>query len=317
MNMKTLTGTIVLAAALGIGVLAGSLLSPSASAGIPMTQVGQTAQATATAAPDTQKPALPGGGMPGHRGRGPGGPGGHGPGDGRGFGPSPGPDGGPGGRLGGAYTVDGATRAISATTSFITLVKGDLAYATGKMDTATVQDWVNKADALLTSAQTGMSAGEYGKAVETAHAARELAQAAELLMQQALGAETLPSFSQRQFPDGGHRGPGPGPGIGPSANITVTQAQASRVLAGLYNNITMQEALLNNSTSKGDAATYLAAAKAQYSKAYTAYQAGSYKEAAGAAHIGHELLEVVNALLRAGTAPNGPDTPVQVPPPFV
>jgi hypothetical protein len=317
MNMKTLTGTMVLAAALGIGVLAGSLLSPSASAGIHMTQVGQTTQATATAAPDTQKPALPGGGMPGHRGRGPGGPGGHGPGDGHGFGPGPGPDGGPGGRFGGAYTADGATRAISSTTSFITLVKGDLAYATGKMDTGTAQDWVNKADGLLTSAQTANSGGEYGKAVETAHAARELAQAAELLMQQALGPETLPSFSQRQFPGGGHRGPGPGPGVGPSANITVTQAQASRVLAGLYDSITMQEALLNNSTSKGDAATYLAAAQAQYSKAYTAYQAGSYKEAAGAAHIGHELLEVVNALLRAGTAPNGPDVPVQVPPPFV
>ena len=176
---------------------------------------------------------------------------------------------------------------------------------------------MNKADALLTSAQTANSGGEYGKAVEIANAARELAQAAELLMQQALGADTLPSFSQRQFPGGGHKGPGLGPGIGPSANITVTQAQASRVLAGLYNNITMQEALLNNSTNKGDAATYLAAAKAQYSKAYTAYQAGSYKEAAGAAHVGHELLEVVNALLRAGTAPNGPDTPVQVPPPFV
>ena len=312
MNWKTLAGTMTLAAALGIGVLAGSLLSPSASAGIPVTQTGQTrqaAQTTPTAAPNTEKPALPGAGMrgPGRHG-GPGGRGfgGHGPGS-RGF------EGGPGGHFGGMYTADGAARAISSTTDFITLVKADLTYATGKMDTATVQDWLNKADGLVATAQTANSSGEYGRAVETANAARELAEASHISIAQALGADTLPSYTQRQFPGRDYKGPG----IGPSANITVTQAQASRVLAGLYNNITMQEALLNNSTGKGDTATYLAAAKAQYSKAYTAYQAGNYSEAAGAAHVGHELLEVVNSLLRAGTAPNSPDTPVQVPPPFV
>jgi hypothetical protein len=79
----------------------------------------------------------------------------------------------------------------------------------------------------------------------------------------------------------------------------------------------MQEALVNSSANKGDAATYLAAAKSQYRKAYDAYQAGSYNEAAEAAHVGQALLQVVNSLLRAGTAPNSPDAPVQVPPPFV
>jgi hypothetical protein len=212
-----------------------------------------------------------------------------------------------------AYTAEGATRAISSTTDFITLVKGDLTYATGKMDTATVEDWLNKADALLADAQAANSGGEYGEAVETANAARELAGAAKLLMQQELGADTLPSFTQGPGPGRGHRGPD----IGPSGNFTVTQAQASRVLAGFYDGITMQEALLNSSASKGDAATYTALAKDQYGKAHAAYQAGNYNEAVAAAHVGQALLQVANSLLRAGTAPNSPDTPVQVPPPFV
>ena len=85
--------------------------------------------------------------------------------------------------------------------------------------------------------------------------------------------------------------------------MTVTQAQASRVLADLYNNIVSQQAVVNSSANKGDAGIYLAAAKDQYNKAYTAYQAGNYNEAVGAAHVGQSLLRVVGLLLGAGTAP--------------
>ncbi len=333
MNWKTLTGTAVLgvalAATLGIGVLAGSVLTPSASAGTAVTQTdqtGQVADATATPAPDSQKPGSPRNGMPGMRGsRGPGGPGGQAWGGGPG-GPDAGPrfESGVRGSFGGAYSADGATRAISSTTSVITLVKGDLAYAAGKMDTATAQDWVDKADGLLAAAQTANTNGEYGKSVETANAASELARAAEMLMQQALGADTLPSYTQRQNAGKGQMHPGmPGPGMGPGkigpggqVPSNITQAQASRIVANLYNSIVSQEALVNSSASKGGAATYVAAAKDQYSKAYSAYQAGNYSDAAGAANVGDALLRVVNSLLSAGTAPNSPDTPVQVPQPF-
>jgi hypothetical protein len=197
----------------------------------------------------------------------------------------------------------------------IALVKGDLAYATGKMDTATVETWVSNADNLLKAAETANSNGEYGKAVETAGAARALAETAELVMRQALGADQLPSYTQR--PQG--RGPDRGmlPGVGAQGTLTVTQAQASRVLANLYNNIVSQQAVVNSSANKGDAGTYMAAAKDQYNKAYTAYQAGNYNEAVGAAHVGQSLLRVVGLLLGAGTAPNSPDVPVQVPAPFV
>lgn len=328
MNWKTLAATSALAATLGAGVLAGSLLSPSASANVPASQVGQVAQAaqaqaSPTAAPDTQKPAPPADGqqMPGmHGGRdgfggfgGFGGPmgGKGGPGGGRGEGHGPGFDGDFGGRFGG-YSAEGATRAISGTTSVLTIVKGDLAYATGKMDTATMETWVTNADTLLKAAQTAHSAGEYGKAAETAQAASALAESAELMMRQELGADKLPSYTQRQGgrPDRGM------PGVGPSGTFTVTQAQASRVLANLYRNITSEQALVSGSAA-GDAGTYLAAAKDQYSKAYAAYQAGNYSEATGAAQVGQSLLRVVEQLLSASTAPNGPDVPVQVPAPFV
>lgn len=318
MNLKMLAATGAFAAALGIGVLAGSVLSPSANASVPVTQVSQPAQAQAnpTSAPDTQKPGAPVDGQqkPGRGGRGFGG--GHGPGDFNGFG-GPGGPGGPGGgphgdHFGGAYTADGATRAISGTTGMLDLVKGDLTYATGKMDTATAQGWVNNADSLLAAAKTANSNGEYGKAVETAGAARELAGAAELVLQQALGADTLPSYTQRQGKGLGHIG---GPGAQSTANVT--QAQASRVLARLYDSITVQQALVNAAANKGDAATYLAAAKDQYSKAYTAYQAGTYSEAVNAANVGQALLQVAHSLLEAGTAPSSPDTPVTVPAPFV
>ena len=134
---------------------------------------------------------------------------------------------------------------ISATTSLITLVTGDLTYATGKMDTKTVQDWLNKADGLLKSAQTAANSSQYGQAIETAGAARDLAMTADLLMQQALGADKLPSYSQRPFPGKGHMGMAPGTPPGTPADVT--QAHTSRDLAGFYNKIIMTDALVKSS----------------------------------------------------------------------
>ena len=202
---------------------------------------------------------------------------------------------------------------ISVTTEFIALVKSDLAYATGKMDTATVQDWVNKADGLLRTAQTAAGSSQYGRAVATANAARELAGAADIVMQQALGADKLPSYNQRPLRGKGRFGPG-GPGI-PGTTTTPTQAQASRELAGLYNSIVAKDALLQTVSNAGDANTYLTAAKNSYRTAYTAYQAGNYTDAHKAAVVAHSLLHVVDSLMHAATAPNSPDTPVTVPQP--
>jgi hypothetical protein len=214
------------------------------------------------------------------------------------------------GHHGGQLTAEGASRVISVTTEFIALVKSDLAYATGKMDTATVQDWVNKADGLLRTAQTAATGSQYGRAIATANAARELAGAADLLMQQALGADKLPSYNQRPLRGKGRFGPG-----GPGTTITPTQAQASRELAGLYNSIVAKDALLQTVSNAGDAGTHLTAAKNSYRTAYTAYQAGNYTDAHKAAVVAHSLLHVVDSLMHAATAPNSPDTPVTVPQP--
>jgi HEPN domain-containing protein len=188
------------------------------------------------------------------------------------------------------------------------------------MDTTTVQNWLNSADSLLKSAQTTASSSQYGRAVETANAARGLIGAAEQLMRQALGANTLPSYTQRpapgigKGPGMGHKGGGFGD-LGASGNITVTQAQASRVLVGLYSGIVAKDAQVKASSNSGDANNYLNAAKEYYRTAYDAYQAGKYNDAMKAASVGQTLLGVVESLLRAGVAPNNAETPVQVPAP--
>jgi hypothetical protein len=174
------------------------------------------------------------------------------------------------------------------------------------MDTGKVQDWLNRADTLVKSAQSAVSSNQFERAISTAQAARGLASAADTLMAQALGADKLPSYSQR--PMKGR----------PGANGTVpdaTQAQASRMLAGFYNAIIMNEARLSASTTKGDAETYLTAAKDTYRTAYTAYGAGKYNDVRNSVKVGQILLGVADNLLRAGSAPNDPNAPVQVPAP--
>jgi hypothetical protein len=175
------------------------------------------------------------------------------------------------------------------------------------MDTATVSDWLDRAGGLLKNAQSAVTAGEYGKAVATANAAGGLARAADLLMQQALGADKLPSYNQRGFGGRNHMGAG--------TTTPPTQAQASRELAGFYNELVREGAVLKATPNAGDAATYLTAAQNRYSTAYTAYGAGNYSEVHASVAVGRTLLEVAESLLRAATAPNSPDTPVTVPAP--
>jgi hypothetical protein len=301
MSIRGFIGAITLGGLMGLAALAGGVMIQTTAAGAP---IAQTAQATATPAPGTPNQGLPGDHGPGFRGHGM--KGFEGPGfggffGGRGFDHGFGPK-------GGAYTSEGASRVISATGSLITLVKGDLAYANGKMDTATVQDWLNKADGLLKAAQTAANNSQFGQARETAEAAKGLAMTADLLMQQALGADKLPSYNQRPFPGKGRMG-------APPNTTTVTQTRASRELANLYNQIVATDALLKASSKAGDASAYLTAAKNYYKTAYTAYQAAKYDDAHKAATVSQSLLRVVDDLLRAATAPNNADTPVQVPAP--
>ena len=160
MKLKVLIGSTMAAALLGLGVLMGSLVGPSQAGAQTPAQTPAT-----TAAPKTQQqPPAAGdrqGGMPFgamHRGgKGIRGDFGHGLGPGR------------------EATADNATRAISNTTTIVNLVKGDVAYANGKMDTAHVQRWVSGAESLLGKAQSANGASNYEQAVVYSRAAMRLA----------------------------------------------------------------------------------------------------------------------------------------------
>jgi hypothetical protein len=323
MRIRVFIGAFIAAMLVGIGVLAGTLMGSGNAAAQGPAQVPTAApsapKADTTPAPQGNQGKGGPGGMNG--GRGPGGFGGFGPGM-RG-GPGPGSDGfgygfgfGPGGGPQGGANANSATRAISSTTNLITQVKSDLAYANGKMDTTDVQRWVDGADSLLKSAQDANSGSKYGQAVGYARAAGELAEVADTAMAQKLGADKLPSYSQRpQFqrpnpikpanPNNGNNG----------TSTTVTQAEASRILEGTYNQLVMEGALVKNATNAGDATTYLTDAQKAYTTAYNAYQSGNYSDAVASARLAEQLGGVANAVLQATTAPNDSTTPVTVPAP--
>lgn len=290
MKLIIVTGTLMAAIAFGLVAVAGGLSRVSA-----QTPTAGAAQATAT--PGLSAPPLKGdlGGRGGHKG----GPGGFG-------------KGGPGGHHGdrGGFefaTSAGASQAITNATTVINLVKADLAYATGKMDTAAVDGYLKTADSLLASAQSAFAASQFGKAGGTAEAARSLADVAYSVMAQALGADKLPSYSQRPMhrmhPDGTQQ------------SVTVTQAQASRALARTYNELTVQATLLKNAGSVAEASNLLTSAQNAYRQAYDSYGAGKYNEALASAKLAGQLSHVVGDLIRAANAPANADTPVTVPSP--
>ena len=301
MRIKVLLGAASASALLGVGVLAGSIVGPHAA---------NAQTPAATPAPPTTSPAPPAGplnGAPPNMGRGFRGHGGPGHGEmGGGFG-----RGDFGGRWGGDATAAGASAQITNTTNLLTQVKGDLAYATGKMDTTDVQRWLNGADALLKTAQSANSSSQFGQASGYARAAGELARVVETQMAEKLGADKLPSYSQR--PQGAGR---PNKGNNPTnTNTTITQAQASRMLAQTYNQLVAQGALVKSAANAGAATTYLTDAQNAYKAAYAAYQAGKYSDAAASARLAQQLSGVVSAMLNAASAPSDPNTPVAVPAP--
>ncbi len=282
-------------AALTLGLaLSGTLLATN-------TASAQTPPSSATAALTPAPATTPGAAMnpaaPGGRG---GGPGGMGMGMGREGGRGP-------GGAGAAATADGATNAISRTTTFITLVKSDLTYATGKMDTASVQSWITAADKLMTQATTAQTAQQYGPASAYAEAAQAVARTAELAMQQALGADKLPSYSQQSPGNGMH-----GPMDGAQATTTPTQAQSSRELQHTYNTIVSQGAVIG---TNADAQSYLTQAQAAYKTAYDSYQAGNYTAAHQSSALAQSLLRVVDSLQHVADAGTSADAPVTVPAP--
>jgi hypothetical protein len=293
MKLKVLIGSTMAAALLGLGVLAGIVIGPTqAGAQTPAATAtpgaAQTPQAQKTPGTGDQRGGVPFGGM--HRG----GRGGHG----FGFGP------------GGEATADTATRAISSTTSLIDLVKADVAFANGKMDTANVQRWVSGAESLLGKARSASGASNYEQAVAYAKAASIAASAAHTDMAQELGANQLPSYNQR--PLRGGKGIGPGVGRGVPANANITQAQASRLLALTYQRLVGVGAVV---AGTADAGAWLTDAQAAYRTAYDAYQAGNYADAAASARIANELAEVATGVQRATTSPGTSGAPVTVPAP--
>ena len=305
MKLKVFIGSIMAAALLGVGVLLGSV---AGTAQVSAQTPSATATPNAAQTPNGQKTPGTGdrqGGKPFGGGMHMGGRGGHGDFGGfgeRGFG------------FGREATADTATRAISSTTSLITLVKGDLTYANGKMDTTSAQRWVSGADSLLGKAQAANSASKYEQAMAYAKAASEAASVAYSSMAQKLGADQLPSYSQRPMRGGFDKGMG---GIGKGMmgvpnNANITQAQASRLLAATYQRLVGIGAVV---AGTADAGTWLTDAQAAYRAAYDAYQAGNYADAAASARIANELAEVATGVQRATTSPGTSDAPVMVPAP--
>jgi hypothetical protein len=285
MNVKVLIGSTMAAGLLGLGVLVGGVVGTGEA-------LAQTPSATATA---TAQPADPGttttppADVPADMGmRG-----------GRGHGGS-----GPGGMIGRGATADNAARQITSTTELIGLVEADLAYANGKMDTADALRWLDSANALLDKAEAANANSQYGPAVAYADAARELAMIAYSDMAGELTAEALPSNGQIR---GAHRH-----GPDDAAATAPTQAQASYILAGTYDRLVGQGAVIGGST---EAAPYLDEAQAAYSDAYDAYQAGNYESAVAFARLAGKLAGVASSVAGAATAPANADAPVTVPAP--
>lgn len=291
MKPKVLIGSAMAVALMGVGVLAGSVAGTGSIA-------AQTAVATPSATPSTPSttpsvPAAPSDGLLPGKGRG----GSHGRGGG---------DFGLGlGRGGEGATAENAARQITNTTTIINFIKADLAYATGKMDTASVQRWLTGADSLLQSAQSANSSSQFGQSLAYAQAARELALTAQAQMAQELGAAQLPSYSQ--LPQHGEKGIPDG--------TTLTQAQASRLLSETYNRLIGQAVQSQGSANASQAATYVTEAQNAYKVAYDAYQAGNYTDAVQSARLAGRLSRVAGGIVNAATAPNNADTPVTVPAP--
>jgi len=288
MKSKALAGS-ALAALMGVGVLAGSVIgNNSASAQTPAATPSPTVTAPGTtpAAPIDPSTTLPGdrGGFGGGRGHG----------------------GRDGGIFGGAATADGATHSITNATDSIAAANSDLTYATGKMDTAQVQEWLDGAASLLKSAEAANAASQYGQSNAYANAASELARAADSVMAKALGAANLPSYADR--PQHGDKDLG-------TAAASITQAQASRILAETYNNLTAKSAAINGASNASEAAPYLADAQNAYKAAYDAYGAGNYADAVYSAHLAGQLGHVASSIASASTAPANADTLVTVPAP--
>jgi HEPN domain-containing protein len=186
----------------------------------------------------------------------------------------------------------------------VTLAQSDLTYATGKMDTASVQGWLTAASSQIAKAKDAQTNQQYGQAAGYAQAAQALVQTAEQAMAQELGASVLPSYSQQPQLGGRH-------GMTDSTQ-TPTQAQTSRDLQRTYNQIVSQSAVIGGNAEAG---TYLTQAQAAYKTAYDAYQAGNYEAAHDASHLASSLLRVAESLVRAAGAPANADTPVTVPAP--
>lgn len=281
-----------LGASLAAGAVFVGVVTSGVSAQTPPTTTPSTPAATVV--PGTPKATQPKaenpkmgrpGGMMGRHGKG-------------GFG-----DMGPGGR---AITEDGAARAISSATQFLAIARDDLAYATGKMDTANVQKWLNNADALIKQAQTAADGQKYERAGQTAQAAMGLIMVAEGQMGYTLGHDQLPSASQRPQGRKGHM-----PGGFDANNTTITQAQASRVLSHTYNHLVA----LKSQIKAGDATTYITEAQNAYQAAYAAYNAGKYNDAVSSAKLANQLSGVARHLQSAADAPDDPNAPVTVPAP--
>lgn len=201
-----------------------------------------------------------------------------------------------------------ATNAIQNTQKLMDSVKADQAFAKGKMDTSLVDPLVARAGSIYQQATGANSSGNYTATVAYAQAANQTAQAARVLMVNALSTQ-LPSQQNHPQPKQGTTQNRPQP------NAQFLQIQVSRQLEQAYGLTKQAISDASQAGNKaGDLSIYLSTAKALYTQAYNDYQAGKYEDAGKTARAIMPLLEAMRSLFRAGNVQITP-TPVTVPAP--
>lgn len=201
-----------------------------------------------------------------------------------------------------------AANAVQNTQKVLDSVKADQAFAKGKMDTSLVDPLVTHADSVYQQATSANSSGNYTATIAYAQAANQTAEAARVLMVNALNTQ-LPSQQNRPQPKQGTQPNRPQP------NAKTLQVQVSRQLEQIYGMTKQAISDANQAGNKaGDLSLYLSTAKALYTQAYNEYQAGKYEDAGKTARAITPLLGAMHSLFRANNVQITP-TPVTVPAP--
>jgi len=176
---------------------------------------------------------------------------------------------------------------ISMIRQFMALLREDMGIADGYIDTGKAQDWVNEADDLLTRAEDALANRRYNRAAAFADAARTLVEAADMLVAQTLGINSLRQGRQRPQHDWL-----PQP---VKHNEPLSDEQVRRELAQTHEHIVAAGSLPVLEASD----KYLMQALNAYKTAYDAYRDGNHQAASDACRMAQVLLRVAGEIRRA------------------